>query len=91
MDLKRLYAELSIEPGAVCEHDGPASVSAALGGYYARCARCGPLGPVREDPEGARRALLECGPTSRSEENQACNKRRKYERGESRTTQEGAR
>ena len=36
MYLERLYAEPPIGPGAVCEHDGPASVSAALGGYYAR-------------------------------------------------------
>ena len=68
MYLERLYAEPPIGPGAVCEHDGPASVSAALGGYYARCARCRALGPVREDPEGARLALLGCGPASRSEE-----------------------
>ena len=73
MDLKRPNAELPVGPGAGCGHDGPVSVSAALGGYYARCARCRALGPVREDPEGARLVLLECGPALRSEEKRACN------------------
>jgi hypothetical protein len=57
MDLKRPYAARATEPGGVCEHHRPTSVSAALGGYYARCADCKALGPVREDPEAARRAL----------------------------------
>ena len=73
MDLKRPNAELPIGPDALCEHDGPASVSAALGGYYARCARCRALGPVREDTEGAQLALLECGPAPRGEEKRVCN------------------
>jgi hypothetical protein len=50
VDLKRPNTELPIGPGAVCEHDGPASVSVALGGYYARCARCARTPRVRGRP-----------------------------------------
>lgn len=46
-------------PGAWCDHDYPIEVCVYDGGRRARCLRCYAVGPVREDADSARRALLE--------------------------------
>jgi uncharacterized Zn finger protein len=48
-------------PPERCGHVAPMVIDRAEGGYTARCLRCGTIGPVRETPTEARRALLELG------------------------------
>ena len=48
-----------VVPGARCDHDYPIAVHVYDGGRRARCLRCLAVGPVRSDPDGARRALVE--------------------------------
>jgi len=48
-----------VMPGARCDHDYPIAVYVYDGGRRARCLRCLAVGPVRSDPDGARRALVE--------------------------------
>jgi hypothetical protein len=45
--------------GAWSDHDYPIAVNVYDGGRRARCLRCLAIGPVREDADNARRALLE--------------------------------
>ncbi len=47
-----------VMPGAWCDHNYPIEVNVYDSGR-ARCLRCGAVGPVRRDADGARRALLE--------------------------------
>jgi hypothetical protein len=44
--------------GIQCEHDLPMILDQLEAGYYARCQRCGKLGPVRDTPQNAWEALL---------------------------------
>ena len=46
-------------PRARCAHDYPMAVEVYDGGRRARCLRCLAAGPVREDADNARWALLE--------------------------------
>ncbi len=48
-----------VMPGAWCRHGYPMEVSVYDNGRRARCLRCGAVGPVREDADAARRALVE--------------------------------
>ncbi len=48
-----------VMPGAWCDHDYPIEVRVYDRGRRARCLRCHAVGPVREDADTARRALLE--------------------------------
>ena len=48
-----------VMPGAWCDHDYPIAVDVYDRGRRARCLRCLAVGPVREDADSARRALLE--------------------------------
>jgi uncharacterized Zn finger protein len=48
-------------PPERCGHVAPMVIDRAEGGYTARCLRCGTVGPVRETPTEAPRALLEVG------------------------------
>jgi hypothetical protein len=48
-----------------CGHVAPMVLDRTETGYAARCLRCTTVGPVRETPGDARRALLELGRKSR--------------------------
>jgi len=48
-----------VMPGAWCDHGYPIAVHVYDRGHRARCLRCLAVGPVRSDPDAARRALLE--------------------------------
>jgi hypothetical protein len=50
-----------IAPEVRCGHNGLAMIHGVVGGYVARCLACQMIGPVWDDPEAARRALLELG------------------------------
>jgi hypothetical protein len=47
-----------VMPGAWCDHGYPIAVQVYDGGQRARCLRCHAVGPVRNDPDDARQALL---------------------------------
>lgn len=53
---KRLHR---VMPGAWCDHDYPIEVRVYDRAHRARCLRCHAVGPVREDADAARKALLE--------------------------------
>jgi hypothetical protein len=44
-----------------CDHRGPTTVELVEGGCAARCLVCGTVGPVRDTPEAASKALLVLG------------------------------
>lgn len=48
-------------PEVRCGHNGLIMIHGVVGGYVARCLACQMMGPVWDDPEAARRALLELG------------------------------
>src|SRR3712207_9565749 len=52
-------------PEVRCGHNGLVMIHGVVGGYVARCLACQMMGPVWDDPEAARRALLELGMTYR--------------------------
>jgi len=44
-----------------CDHRGPTTVQPVGGGCAVLCVVCGTVGPVRDTPEAARKALLVLG------------------------------
>ncbi len=44
-----------------CDHGGLTMAEPVEGGHAARCLLCGTVGPVRDTPEAARKALLALG------------------------------